>query len=55
MDWPISDPTQKHKSGWLTIDGDPVVEEPCMFEIGMYFYVFYCLCYIKDIPLGMLD
>ena len=26
-----------------------------MFEIGMYFYVFYCLCYVKDISTYMLE
>ena len=39
----------------MTIDGDPGVEEPCMFERGMYFYVSYCLCYVKDISMDMLE
>ena len=26
-----------------------------MFERGMYFYVFYCLCYVKDISTYMLE
>ena len=26
-----------------------------MFERGMYFSVFYCLCYVKDIPTDMLE
>ena len=31
----------------LTIDGKPVVEEDSIFKRGMYFYVFYCLCFVK--------
>ena len=26
-----------------------------MFERGMYFSVFYCLCYVKEIPTDMLE
>ena len=50
MDEPISDLPQKEQGGLLTIDGDPDVAEPCM-----YFSVFYCLCYVKDISTDMLE
>ena len=39
----------------MTIDGDPDVEEPFMFERVMYFSVFYFLFYIKDISMDMLE
>ena len=26
-----------------------------MFEIGMYFYMFYCLCCVKEISTDMLE
>ena len=26
-----------------------------MFERGMYFYMFYCLSYVKEIPTDMLE
>ena len=26
-----------------------------MFEIYMYFYVFYCLCYVKELSIDMLE
>ena len=39
----------------MTIDGDPVVEEPSMFERGMYLYLSYCVCYVKKISNYMLE
>ena len=33
----------------LTINGDPPGGEPCMFVKGVYFFIFYCLCYDTDI------
>ena len=39
----------------MTIDGDSVVEESPMFERGMHFSVFYCLCYVKEISTDMLE
>ena len=39
----------------LNIDGDPDVEETCMLERGVYFSVFYCLCYVKEISTDMLE
>ena len=33
----------------LTINGDPMDVEHCMFVKGMYLSVFYCLCYDTDI------
>ena len=32
-----------------TINGDPVVEVDVIFERGVYFSIFYCLCFLKDI------
>ena len=49
MDEPILYHPKKEQVELLTIDGDPVVEESLMFERGMNFSVFYCLCYVKDI------
>ena len=43
MDDPISDLPEKEQGEMLTIYGYPGVEEPCIFERGMYFSVFYCL------------
>ena len=55
VDEPISDLPEKEQGKLLTIDRDPGVEEPCMFEIGMYLSVFYCLCYVKGISTDMLE
>ena len=43
MDDPISDLPKKQQGKILTIYGDPDVEEPCMFEISIYLYVFFCV------------
>ena len=39
----------------MTIDGDPGVEEPCMFERGMHLSLFYCLFYVKEISTDMFE
>ena len=52
---PILYPPPKEQGELLTIDGYPVVEEPCMFERGMHFSMFYCLCYVTEIPTDMLE
>ena len=39
----------------MTIDEEPDVEEPCMFVRVMYLYVFYCLCFVKDISMDILE
>ena len=39
----------------LTINGDPPGGETCMFVKGIYFYVFYCLCYDTDITTYMSE
>ena len=46
---------EKYQRELQTIDGDPNVEDPCMFERVMYSYVFYCLCYVKEIATDMLE
>ena len=51
MDEPISHLPEKEQSELLTINGDP----PCMFGKGMYFSVFYYLCYDKDRSIDMLE
>ena len=38
----------------LIIYGDTKVEEPFMFQRGMYLHVFYCLCYVEEISTYML-
>ena len=54
-DEPISDLPPKRKGELLNIDGDPDVEEDSMFEIDIYFSVFYCLYYVKGISEDMLE
>ena len=54
MDEPKSNLPKKEQGELLIIDGDPEVENPCMFEIGLYFSMFYCLCYVKEISTDML-
>ena len=49
MDEPLSNSPEKEQGELLIIYGDPEVREPCMFQRGMYFSVFYCLCYVKEI------
>ena len=49
----ISHSTEKEQGELLTIVGDPEFREPCMVGKGMYFYVFYCLCYVKHIYTDM--
>ena len=39
MDDPISALHQKELGELLNIEGDPAVEEPFMFEIGIYLYL----------------
>ena len=46
---------QTFRGGGVIIDGCPEVEEPCMFKRVMYFYVFYCLCCVKEISIDMLE
>ena len=55
MEEPISNLPQKEKGELLIIDGNPEVEEPWMFERGMYIPVFYSLCYVKEISMDMLE
>ena len=55
VDEPISILPQKEQGQFLTIYGYTDVEEPCMFERGVYFYFFYCLCYVKAISINMLE
>ena len=37
----------------MTIDENPEVGKPCLFERCMYLSLFYCLCYVKDISTDM--
>ena len=39
----------------MTIDGGPVVEEGSMFERGTYVSVLYCLCFVNEKPVDMLE
>ena len=45
--WTNIIPSQNNQSELFSTDGYPVVEEPCIFELVMYFYVLYCLCYVN--------
>ena len=40
---------EKEEGVPLTINGDPVDGEPCMFVKGIYLSIFYCLCYDTNI------
>ena len=53
MDEAISHSPEKEQGLLLTIAGDTEVGEPCMFGKGMYLYVFYCLCYVKDVSIDI--
>ena len=56
MDEPKSNLPKKEQGELLIIDGNPEVEEPCMFERGMGFSVFYCLCVLlKDTSTYILE
>ena len=55
MDEPISNLPKKEQGGLLTIYGDPDVEEPFMFERGIYLSLLYCLYYVKDISIDILE
>ena len=55
MEESISHLPEKEKGMLLTINGDPEVGEPCMFVIGLYLSVFYCLCYDTNISTNMLE
>ena len=55
MDEPVSHSPKKELGEFLTIVGDNEVGKPCMFLKYMYLYVFYCLCYVKDIYTDMLE
>ena len=39
----------------LTIDGNPVDEGEFMFEQGIYLSVFYCLCFVNERQVHMLQ
>ena len=39
----------------MTIDDNPVDEGECMFEQGMYLYVFHYLCFVNDISTVMSE
>ena len=49
MDETLSNLPEKEQGELLIIDGGPEVEEPCIFQRGMYLSVFYFLCYVKEI------
>ena len=49
MDETLSNSLEKEQGEFLIIDEDPEVGAPCMFERGVYFSVFYCLSYVKQI------
>ena len=55
MDDPIPKLPEKEQGEFLTIDGYPDVKKPCMFEKGIYFYLFYCFSYVKDISTDMSE
>ena len=55
MEDSISHLPEKEEGVFLTINGDPEVGEPCMFVIGLYLSVFYCLCYDTNISTNMLE
>ena len=49
LDEAISNSPEKGQGELSTIVEDSEVVEPCMFGEGVYFSVFYCLCFEMDI------
>ena len=39
----------------LTINGDTFFEDSIIFEKVMYFSIFYCLCFVGDISVDMVE
>ena len=55
MDEPLSNSSEKEQGELSIIDGNPEVWEPCMFGIGVYLIMFYCLCYVKEMSTDFLE
>ena len=55
MEESISHLPEKEEGVLLTINGDTEFGEPCMFLNGIYFSVFYCLCYKMDLYTDVLE
>ena len=55
MDEPITNSPGKEQGELLIIDGNHEVGEPFMFVIDMYFYVFYCLFYVKKMSMNFSE
>ena len=55
MDEPLSNSTKKEQGELFIIDRNPEVGKPCMFGRGIYFPVFYCLGYVKDMSTDLLE
>ena len=57
MDEQIPDLPEKEEGELLTINGDLdfILKKPCMFERSKNFFVVYCLCYVKETSIDMLD
>ena len=51
----ISNLPEKEQGELLNIDGGPDVEEPCIFERGIYLSFLYSLYYVKEISMDMLE
>ena len=55
MNEPLSNLLENYQGELLIIDGGHDFEEPRMFERVIYFSVFYCLCYVKERSIGILE
>ena len=55
MDESLSNSPEKEQGKFLIIDENNEVVEPCMFLIGLYLSLFYCLCYIKDMSTDLSE
>ena len=55
MNEPKSNLPRKEQGELLIIGGGPEVGEAHIFERCIYFPMFYCLCYVKDISPDVLE
>ena len=55
IDEPLSNSPKKQQGELLIIDWNPEVGENWIFGRGIYLYVFYCSCYVKDMSTDLSE
>ena len=55
MDEPLSNSPEKEQGELFIIDGNSDIGKPCMFGRSIYFPVFYCLGYFKDMSTDLSE